>query len=109
MVVSGGENIWPAMVEAILSQHPGVAEVAVSSRPHPEWGELVVACVVPLDGDSPPRLSELRALVRDQLAAYAAPKDLMLLESLPKSALGKLRRDELRRLVAAEATATAVD
>ncbi|HMK96986.1 MAG TPA: fatty acid--CoA ligase family protein, partial [Acidimicrobiales bacterium] len=109
MLVSGGENVWPATVEGILSQHPGVAEVAVSSRPDPEWGELVVACVVPLDGASPPTLSELRALVRDELAAYAAPKDLILLESLPKSALGKLLRDELRRLVATGAAGTVTD
>jgi O-succinylbenzoic acid--CoA ligase len=102
MIVSGGENIWPAAVEAVLTKHPGVAEVALSSKPDPEWGERVVACVVPTDPSSPPELSELRALVRDHLAAFAAPKELVLLDALPKTAIGKLRRDEMRRrLVAA--------
>jgi o-succinylbenzoate---CoA ligase len=69
MVVTGGENVWPAAVERVLGQYPGVADVAVSSCPDPEWGERVVACVVPRDPAAPPPLGELRALVRDQLAA----------------------------------------
>jgi len=97
MVVTGGENVWPVPVERILGQHPGVAEVAVSSRPDPEWGERLVACIVPRDPGAPPLLTELRAMVRDELAVFAAPKDLVLLESLPKTSIGKLRRDELRR------------
>jgi len=102
MIVSGGENIWPTAVEAVLSAHPGVAEVAVSSKPDPEWGERVVACVVPADPGSPPALSELRALVRTELAPFAAPKEVQLLESLPKTSLGKLRRQELRRRLLSE-------
>ena len=80
----------------VLLQHKGVAEVAVSSRPDPEWGERVVAFVVPADPANPPALSELRALVRDNLAAFAAPKELLIVGSLPKTALGKLRREALR-------------
>lgn len=97
MIVTGGENIWPAAIEAVLSQHKGVAEVAVSSRPDPEWGERVVACVVPTDPGEPPLLAELRALVGDQLARFAAPKEIVLLDALPKTSIGKLRREELRR------------
>jgi O-succinylbenzoic acid--CoA ligase len=97
MVVTGGENVWPAAVELILGQHPGVAEVAVSSRPDAEWGERLVACVVPRDTSAPPALGELRAMVRDQLAAFAAPKELVVVTSLPKTSIGKLRRAELRR------------
>jgi len=97
MVVTGGENVWPVPVERVLGQHPGVAEVAVSSRPDPEWGERLVACVVPRDPGAPPRLSELRALVSHELAPFAAPKDLVLVDSLPKTSIGKLRRDALRR------------
>ena len=81
----------------VLGQHPGVADVAVSSRPDPEWGERLVACVVPRDPAAPPPLGELRALVRDQLAAYAAPKEVVLVHSLPRTSIGKLRRDEVRR------------
>jgi o-succinylbenzoate---CoA ligase len=95
MIITGGENVWPAAVERVLSQHPGIAEVAVSSRPDPEWGERIVACVVPRGPDGPD-LIELRALVTDQLASFAAPKELVLFESLPKTSIGKLKRQALR-------------
>jgi O-succinylbenzoic acid--CoA ligase len=97
MIISGGENIWPAAVEAVLASHPGIVEVAISSKPDPEWGELVVACIVPADPSSPPGAAELRALVRDQLAPFAAPKEVLLVDALPRTSIGKLRRDELRR------------
>jgi len=96
MIITGGENVWPIAVERILRQHPGVDEVAVSGRPDPEWGEQVVAFVVPADAAAPPALEELRALVRAELAAYAAPKELVLLSCLPKTPTGKLRRGALR-------------
>ncbi len=96
LIISGGENVWPAPVEDILRQHPGVAEAAVSSRPDPEWGERVVACVVPSRLSGPPELAELRALVAEQLAVFAAPKELVILEALPKTSIGKLRRQALR-------------
>ena len=98
MIITGGENVWPAAVESVLRQHEGVAEAAVSSRPDPEWGERVVAFVVPADPAKPPALAELRALVRDNLAAFAAPRELVIVASLPKTALGKLRREALRTL-----------
>lgn len=101
MIITGGENVWPVAVEDVLRRHPGVADVAVSSRPDPEWGEILVACVVPTDRSGPPELTELRALVRAQLAAYAAPRELVLVASLPRTALGKLRRAELRAQVGA--------
>ncbi len=95
MIITGGENVWPVAVERVLSQHPRVAEVAVSSRPDPEWGERIVACVVPA-GPGGPDLVELRALVTEQLAPFAAPKELVLFTSLPKTSIGKLRRQALR-------------
>ena len=96
MIITGGENVWPAAVERILRQHPGVADVAVSSKPDPEWGERIVACVVPAAPTPAPRLDELRALVSDQFAAFAAPKELLLVTALPKTSIGKLRRQALR-------------
>jgi len=95
MIITGGENVWPAPVEAALATHPKVAEVAVAGRPDPEWGERVVAYVVPADPHSPPSLNELRALVADQVAPWAAPKELVTVANLPRTSIGKVRRDLL--------------
>jgi o-succinylbenzoate---CoA ligase len=92
LIVSGGENIWPAPVEAVLRAHPGVSDVAVAGRPHPEWGEEVVAWVIPADPDRPPTLDALRALVRDTLAGYAAPRRLILVDRFPRTSIGKVQR-----------------
>jgi len=99
LIITGGENVWPVAVENVLRQHPGVADVAVSSRPDPEWGERVVACVVPRDPAQPPKLEELRALVRDQVAPFAAPREVVLMGSLPRTSLGKPRRHALKALL----------
>jgi len=95
LIITGGENVWPGPVEEVLRRCPGVAEVAVAGRPDPEWGERVVAFVVPADAGNPPALNSLRDLVKEQLAPWAAPRELVLIESLPRTSLGKLRRGEL--------------
>jgi len=87
--------VWPAAVEQVLALLPGVAEVGVWKRPDPEWGERVVAWVVPTDPEAPPALDELRAAVAVQLSPWAAPKELVLIESLPRTSIGKVRRDQL--------------
>ena len=92
LIVTGGENVWPAAVEAALATHPAVAEVAVVGRPDPEWGAVVVAVVVPTVGGSPPTLDDLRAHVRARLPAFAAPRHLELVDALPRTALGKVAR-----------------
>ena len=95
MIVTGGENVWPAAVEPVLATHPGVADVAVVGRPDPEWGALVTAVVVPSDAARPPTLDELRAHVRTVLPAHAAPRRLEITEALPRTLVGKVRRREV--------------
>ena len=95
MIVSGGENVWPTAVEAVLDRHPAVREAAVIGRADEEWGHRVVALVVPADPAHPPTLEALRAAVREELPAAAAPRELELVDRLPRSALGKLLRDSL--------------
>jgi O-succinylbenzoic acid--CoA ligase len=96
VIVTGAENVWPVAVETVLARHPGVAEVAVWKRPDPEWGERVVAWVVPADSAAPPGLESLRAAVSDQLAPWAAPKELVVVASLPRTPSGKVHRARLQ-------------
>ena len=90
LIITGGENVWPTAVERLLAAHPSVAEVAVVGRPDPEWGQRVVALVVPADPASPPSLEALRSLVRESLPAFAAPRELEVVASLPRTASGKV-------------------
>jgi len=96
LIITGGENVWPAAMEAILRHHPGVSQVAVAGRRDPEWGQRVVAWVVPATGAPRPTLASLRALVSEQLAGFAAPRQLELVDSLPTTAIGKVQRGRLR-------------
>jgi O-succinylbenzoic acid--CoA ligase len=94
MIITGGENVWPDAVEAVLRRVEGIAEVAVAGRPDPEWGQRVVAYVVPGE-TAPPSLDELRDVVKAELAAHCAPRELELVHELPKTALGKVQRHRL--------------
>lgn len=96
LIITGGENVWPAPVEEVLRTHEAVAEVAVAGLPDAEWGERVVAWVVPGPGGPPP-LDELRALVRDHLAGFAAPRQLVVVDRLPRTSIGKVQRGMLPR------------
>jgi O-succinylbenzoic acid--CoA ligase len=92
-IVSGGENVAPAEVEAALLAHPAVADAGVFGRPDPEWGEAVTASVV-LCGPADPQ--ELREWVAGRLARFKVPKAVEVAETLPRTASGKLLRRELR-------------
>ncbi len=93
VIVSGGENVWPDAVERVLGAHHDVAEVAVWKRPDPEWGERVVAWVVP--GAARPAPEELTELVTTTLSPWAAPKEFVYVRELPRAASGKVRRSDL--------------
>jgi len=98
-IVTGGEKVWPDAVEAVVRTVPGMVEVAVSGVADREWGERVVAFVV-CDGP-PPTLDTVRDHVRAELGAFAAPRELVLLDALPRTASGKVRRRALRDLTEA--------
>ncbi len=95
MVISGGENVYPAEVERVLLQHPSVADVAVIGVPDEKWGETVKAVVVPAPGATVDA-DELIALSRSQLAGYKRPTSVDVVEALPRNATGKVLRRELR-------------
>jgi O-succinylbenzoic acid--CoA ligase len=92
VIVTGGEKVWPTPVEEVLRRHPAVADAAVAGRPDDEWGQRVVAWIVPADPSRPPSLDELREHVKASLPAYAAPRAVVVVEELPRTALGKVRR-----------------
>jgi acyl-CoA synthetase (AMP-forming)/AMP-acid ligase II len=94
MIVSGGENIYPAEVEEVLVGHPDVARAAVVGAPDDEWGERVKAAVVVADGSD---LSEPAVIdyVNDRIAGFKAPREVQFLESLPKGPTGKVEKSEL--------------
>jgi o-succinylbenzoate---CoA ligase len=95
MIITGGENVWPATVEALLVRHPGVAEVVIAGVPDDEWGQRVVAWIVPTDPSKPPTLESIRSTAATSLPMYMAPKEVRLVGSLPTTSSGKVRRRDL--------------
>jgi O-succinylbenzoic acid--CoA ligase len=92
---TGAETVWPQEVESAIRHHPKVADVAIAGRPDPEWGARVVAFVVPTRGADPPSLEELRDHAAERLARFKCPRELVLVEEIPRTASGKLRREAL--------------
>lgn len=92
VIVTGGQKVWPQRVETVLRAHPDVQDVRVVGRPDPTWGSIVVAEIV---SSSPPTLDELRSNAEEELPAYMAPRDLVVVEAIPRTSLGKIRRDRL--------------
>jgi len=95
LIISGGENIYPAEVERVLAAHPNVAEVAVIGIPDHKWGESVKAVVVPRWGATV-ELEDLIGFARQHLAGYKCPKSMDLVAALPRNAMGKLLKRDLR-------------
>lgn len=96
MFISGGENVYPAEIEAVLYKYPDVHMCAVVGIPHPKWGEVGVACVVLKPGASPSE-AEILAHLRENLARYKVPKRVVFLDALPLSGMGKILKRDLRQ------------
>ena len=93
IIITGGENVSPEEIEAVLARHPAVAEVAVYGAPHERWGEQVTAAVI---ARGPVTCDELRDFARPHLAPFKLPRELVLVRDLPKTSAGKVKRRELR-------------
>jgi malonyl-CoA/methylmalonyl-CoA synthetase len=94
LIISGGFNVYPSEVEDVLARHPAVAEVAVTGTPSEEWGEVVTAWIVP-DGPAP-SVGDLAEFTISSLAPYKRPRVVRVVDALPRNALGKVLRGELR-------------
>ncbi|MGZ8652884.1 MAG: AMP-binding enzyme, partial [Actinomycetota bacterium] len=92
---TGAETVWPQEVEVALRDHPKVMDVAVAGRPHPEWGQQVVAFVVPMRSEDPPGVEELREHASARIARFKLPRALVLMSDIPRTTSGKIRRGEL--------------
>jgi malonyl-CoA/methylmalonyl-CoA synthetase len=101
LIISGGLNIYPPEVERVLAEHPLVAACAVIGCPDREWGERVTAGVVLNQGGSVSS-GELIAFCRERLAPYKSPKSIVFREDLPRNAMGKIQKAELRKTVCVE-------
>jgi acyl-CoA synthetase (AMP-forming)/AMP-acid ligase II len=97
MIISGGENIYCPEVEAVLRDHPGVADVSVIGVSDPVWGETPRAIVVPVDPDGPPPADELMSWCKERLASYKKPTSVVIVDRLPVNAAGKVVKPALRQ------------
>lgn len=98
VIISGGENIYPAELERILNRIPGIREAAVVGRKHPKWGEVPVAAVV--SDETGTTKDIVLAAFTDEIARFKRPKDVVFLNELPRNAMGKVLAAELRKMVA---------
>lgn len=105
MIISGGENIYPAEIENVLTDHPDISEVAVIGVPDPLWGESVAAFVVPLAGVALGKAA-LLAWCRSRLAGYKVPRTVHYVEQLPKGPSGKILKHVLKAQTSIQASAT---
>jgi fatty-acyl-CoA synthase/long-chain acyl-CoA synthetase len=95
MIITGGMNVYSTEVEEALDEHPEIREVAVVGVPHDDWGEAVIAVVVPRNADAT-SAEEVRTFANDQLADYKVPKEVEFVEEIPKTPFGKMDKKRLR-------------
>jgi acyl-CoA synthetase (AMP-forming)/AMP-acid ligase II len=104
MIITGGHNVYSVEVEGALAAHPDIADVAVVSRPHPDYGESIVAVITPREGATI-TLDDVRAFLRDRLTGYKIPRDVIT-GTIPRNSSGKILKHKLREAVARQATAS---
>lgn len=95
LIISGGYNIYPKEIELVLDQQPGVLESAVVGVPHPDFGETVLGVIVAEKGETPD-LTGMMDAVQDTLARFKHPRDLVVVEELPRNTMGKVQKNLLR-------------
>jgi acyl-CoA synthetase (AMP-forming)/AMP-acid ligase II len=95
-IITGGENVYSSEVEAVLYKHPGVVEAAVIGVPDGKWGEAVFAVIVPVAGRTLTK-DEIIQHCRGHIGGYKIPRRMVFVEQLPKSAMGKILKSELRK------------
>ncbi len=98
LIISGGYNVYPKEIESYLDEMPGVLESAVVGTPHPDFGEAVVACIVP-DKSREITEQDVTHFVKDNLANFKVPKQVLILDELPRNTMGKVQKNELRKLL----------
>lgn len=96
LIISGGFNVYPKEIETEINLLPGVAESAVLGVPHPDFGEGVIAVVIPTPGGKPPGEDDIIAMLAARLAKFKLPKRVFVLQELPRNAMGKVQKAELR-------------
>jgi acyl-CoA synthetase (AMP-forming)/AMP-acid ligase II len=96
LIISGGSNIYPREIEEVLLRHPAVAECSVVGRPHPEWGEEVVAFIVLKNSSLQPISGELDGLCLANIARFKRPREYRFVDELPKNNYGKVLKTKLR-------------
>jgi long-chain acyl-CoA synthetase len=101
LIISGGLNVYPSEVEGVLYTHPAIDECAVVGMPHAEYGEAVTAFVIP-NNDLKVTEAELIAHCKKYIASYKAPKSVVFVEDLPKSAAGKILRRKIREVLTSQ-------
>ncbi|MEM1362785.1 MAG: malonyl-CoA synthase [Pseudomonadota bacterium] len=95
LIISGGYNIYPKEVELVLDEQPGVLESAVIGVPHPDFGETVLALVVP-QNEATPDIDEMMTAVQSSLARFKHPREIILIDELPRNTMGKVQKNILR-------------
>jgi acyl-CoA synthetase (AMP-forming)/AMP-acid ligase II len=99
VIMTGGEKVSPMEVELVLTEHPLVKDAVVLGVENEEWGEAVVAVVVPANLNDIPEVDQMRAYLRDRLAGFKVPKDIVLAAAIPRTANGKVDVQALRALL----------
>ncbi len=95
LIISGGYNIYPKEIELVLDAQPGVLESAVIGVPHPEFGETVLGLIVPIKGETPD-IDQIKAATAASLARFKHPREVLIVEELPRNTMGKVQKNVLR-------------